>query len=107
MSDQGGSTFRRVGCAVSENMRKCTFVSTRVLAPFGIALGLALSPVLAGSAMPADDPLDDEAMVRAKHAGLSATDAAYRWFYPKYIHDYFKGMDEVVTLPDNTAYQLL
>ena len=53
------------------------------------------------------DPLDDEAMVRARTMNLTAEQAAYDWYYPKKIHNYFAGMDGAIVLPDNAAYQLL
>ena len=62
-------------------------------------------------------PLDDEAMVRARRAGLTPADAAKQWFPPS-PENYFAGMDQIAVSPsavsgnavnpfDVPVYQLL
>jgi hypothetical protein len=63
-----------------------------------IAIAIALALSACGAQPTADSRLDDEAMVRAKRAGLSAEDVAYRYYYPDYIDNYFAGMDAIAVL---------
>jgi hypothetical protein len=58
---------------------------------------VSVALVVAGCDMgPVDDSVrDDEAMQRAKRAHVLPEQAAYDWFYPKKIDNYFKGMDAV------------
>jgi hypothetical protein len=67
-----------------------TLVGIRCHALVAFALSM-----LAGVALAADDPIDDEAMVRAKRAGVSADVAAYTNYYPEWIDNYFAGMDVI------------
>ncbi len=61
---------------------------------FGIAIALSTC----GVAFAADDTRDDEAMLRAKKEGISAQEAAYKYYYPAYIDNYFADMDAIAVL---------
>lgn len=64
-----------------------------------LSLALALLLLAPACAQRPQEPLDDEAMVRARREGKVPEVAAREWFYPRYIHDYFPGMDQIAVLP--------
>jgi hypothetical protein len=82
-----------------------------------VCLMLVALVAFTGCSSPSENErLDDEAMKRARRENKAAEDAAREWFYPRQIHDYFPGMDQVVVVPggdgpvntlNTPVYQLL
>jgi hypothetical protein len=79
-------------------------VTTRKSSTRLVLIAIAVAISACGFQPTADSRLDDEAMARAKRAGLNAEDVAYRYYYPDYIDNYFAGMDAIAVLrPAGTA----
>ncbi len=87
------------------------------LHPVLLVVGAAAALTIAACSppVPTDSSLDDEAMQRFRKEERARTDgqartpqqAAYEWFWPKYLDDYFHGMDGIVPESSPTVYQLL
>ncbi len=68
---------------------------------YALAIGCYLVAIMSGcdrQQKPEIPVARDEAKLRAEMEGLSNQQAAFEYFYPRKIDDYFKGMDPVVTL---------